>query len=992
MRLPEAAMPPRAHPGARRYQIAVLLFLVAAVLVIIALQAISDAYTNYLWYRSVDLTMVWRSMVETKLGLGAVFAGSFFVASWTSLYVVDALAPPFFLLASEQDLSRRYRTSIGRYPAMVRTVVSLVLAVAVGLGATSQWKHWLLFENGGSFGVKDPQFGRDVGFFVFRLPFLSFLVDWTLVALLLLLLVAAGAHYLAGSLRAGGPTPRTEPHVIAHLSFILSLMALVRAAGYFFVDRYALDLSNHGLISGADYVDVHVRLPALSVLAVTSMVSFVLLTYNVYHRTWVLPAVAVGMWAFVAFVAGVLFPAMVQWLQVSPAQSKLEQPYIERNIAATRAAFSLGSIVPQSFGAHSDLDAGAVNADRRTLEKLPLWDQTVAWHAYRSAQDLEAYYRLSPLASDRYRLGTGTGGSLTPVVVGVRQLRGSGEPGGTWVSEHLVYTHGYGAVISPATLAPGTSSQPAMAVSGMPVSSVPGAPKVAQPDVYYGSGAPSYVIVDTRQPELNYVSNRGKARSGVYHGTGGVLLKGFWQRATFAMRFHDLNLLTSGLVTTHSRLIFDQNVRQLVAKAAPFLTVDSHPYPVVAGGRIYWMVDCYTTSQYYPYSESARTGELASTSSLNGNYNYIRDSVKAVVNAYSGQVSFYAVDPRSPVLLAWEHAFPGMIQPLSAMRKLSPALLDHLRYPQDLLSLTASMYGRYHFAPTAKQAQAFYSAQDSWSVGNRLGGSSYQPTYQLLRLPGRRSTSFEAIEPLVPGSATGVRAQHLAAFLAANSNYKGYGSIVAYKLPRNTTSALSPEAVTSKVERAVPVRQELGLVSAQHGSVVMGRPLLVPIDDALIYVQPVYVRAHRRAPPSLKFVAAEYGSKDVGLSTTLSGALQQLFGKVVAPLGPKQPAIATRIDRDLASAYKAYKRAEYDRQHGKSADLRQQLAAMGQYLRAAQKLLAQEQTTGNAAAGSGSSSGSGNSPATGSGGSAAAGSGSGNKSAVGGGERYPANA
>ncbi len=366
----------------RRYQAAILLFVIAVILAVVLVQAIADAYTNYLWYRSINETMIWRSMVETKLGLGAVFSIAFFLACWISLWAVDRLSPADVYLAPEYDLVRRYRASFGRYRITVRTVVSVLLALAVGAGTSSQWQHWLLFVNGGKFGIKDPQFGRDVGFYVFRLPFLSFLVDWSLVALVVLFVATAAAYYLNGGLRTSGPSPRIDGQPIAHLSLLLALAALVRAAAYFFVDRYALDLSTNGVVAGAGYTDVHVRLPALSVLAVVSMIGFVLLSYNVYHRTLVFPAAAVGLWAFIALMLGVIFPAFVQWLQVNPSQSTVELPYIQRNIAFTRDAFGLNSITPQVFDGHAALSGSAVTANHQSLSDLPLWNPSVAAATY----------------------------------------------------------------------------------------------------------------------------------------------------------------------------------------------------------------------------------------------------------------------------------------------------------------------------------------------------------------------------------------------------------------------------------------------------------------------------------------------------------------------------------------------------------------------------------------------------------------------------------
>ncbi len=929
----------------RRYQAAILLFVIAVILAVVLVQAVADAYTNYLWYRSINETMIWRSMVETKLGLGAVFSVTFFLACWISLWAVDRLSPADVYLAPEYDLVRRYRASFGRYRITVRTVVSVLLALAVGAGTSSQWQHWLLFVNGGKFGIKDPQFGRDVGFYVFRLPFLSFLVDWSLVALVVLFVVTATAYYLNGGLRTSGPSPRIDGQPVAHLSLLLALAALVRAAAYFFVDRYALDLSTNGVVAGAGYTDVHVRLPALSVLAVVSMIGFVLLSYNVYHRTLVFPAVAVGLWAFIALMLGVIFPAFVQWLQVNPSQSTVELPYIQRNIAFTRDAFGLNSITPEVFDGHAALRGSAVTANRQSLSDLPLWNPAVAAGTYDNLQALHGYYSLSGLSTDRYMLGSGSTRTLTPVVIGVRELLSSGVPQ-TWVNQHLEYTHGYGVVMSPANTST-TAGLPQFAIQGAPVQSTSGAPSITEPDIYFGKSSTNFVVVHTRQPELDYLSrSSGRARTTQYHGSGGVQLTGFWQRAAFAMRFHDFNLLVSHLITPKSRILYLQGVETRVQHAAPFLKVDSHPYPVVAGGQVFWVVDCYTTSDYFPYSQAAATGLLPSSSGLQGQYNYVRDSVKAVVNAYTGQVSLFAVTSHDPVLTAWEHAYPGLFHPLSAMANLTPsdrgALLNHLRYPQDLLTVLTEMYGRYHFLPTANQASSFYSLQDAWDVAAGANGAPYTPAYELIRLPGQSSVSFVALEPFVPQSSTG-RSQLLAGFITAESDYSNYGNLTAYELPRVSPSAVGPTLAAAKIQTFPSIARAVTLLGQNHSEVLLGPALLVPIDDSVIYVQALYVSSTAHSLPALEYVATDFGGDKVGFSSTLLGSLQQIFGHSVTDIGRGSPqSISEQIAQDLNLAYAAYEKSVVDGKHFRLGAFQQDLQQMGEYLGAAHRLIAEE--------------------------------------------------
>ena len=436
-----------------------------------------------------------------------------------------------------------------------------------------------------------------------------------------------------------------------------------------------------------------------------------------------------------------------------------------------------------------------------------------------------------------------------------------------------------------------------------------------------------------------------------------VPLTGFWQRAAFAMRFHDYNLLVSKLITPKSRIIYLQSVEQRVQRAAPYLQVDSHPYPVLASGRIYWMVDCYTTTGYYPYAQDATTNLLAGSSGLQGDYNYVRDSVKAVVDAYTGKVSFFAVDSSDPILISWEHTYPGMIQPLRDMAKLSPQLLSHLRYPQDLLSVLSAMYGRYHFLPNPGQASQFYTQQDAWNVASSANSTPYMPTYQLLRLPGQTQSDFVAVEPLVPQSSTG-RSQLLAGFVTASSDYANYGAITAYELPQINPSAVGPALVAAKIQQFPAVAKQVTLLGQEHSVVLLGPTLLVPIEDSLIYVQALYVSSTDRQFPALEYVATDFGGDNVGFATTLQGSLRQIFGRTVAGIGPpSSQTLSQQIVEDLNLAFAAYQRSVVDGKHFRLGALQRDLQQMGQYLGYAQQLLRQQAKTGSSSSsGSGTSS------------------------------------
>ncbi|HXY43350.1 MAG TPA: UPF0182 family protein [Acidimicrobiales bacterium] len=896
MRVPNEAVLSTPSPM-RRYQLWLLGGILIVILLLVAVQGLADLFTNYLWYRSVRADDVWRTMTATKLELLVFFTGLFFLACWFSLLVVDRVAPRALFMSPEQEFVRRYQALVGRHRFGLRTVVSFFLALILGNGTTSQWQHWLLFLHGGTFGKADPVFHKDIGYFVFKLPFLSFLVDWTQVALIVLAIVCAAAYYMNGGLRFSGPSPRVDPRATAHFSAIFAVLALVRAAGYFYVDRYALELSRGSLFQGADYTDLHVRLPALNLLAIVALTAFVLFVLNLYARGWMLPIVAAGLWAFVAIAIGVVFPWAVQSLEVTPAASSLELPYISRNITATRAAYGLqqgaygaAGVSSTPFQGANDATPAVISNDAASLEDVDLWDPSVSSQTYQKLQQLKGFYTINGLSLDRYNLDSGASNSkeLTPVVIGVREISPSSLASSSWVNAHLVYTHGYGVVMAPANT---TFSSPTFALKNIPVQEALGAPLVQQPDVYYGVGETGYVVVDTRQPEYNPQSSSPT----LYKGGGGIRIGSVWQKLAFALRFHDFNLLVSRLVTPDSRIIFNQDVRTLVQKVAPFLQIDANPYPVINGGQLDWVVDAYTTTSYYPYSQTVSTPGLSPGSGLGGDFNYVRNSVKAVVNAYTGQVTLYAMGESSaslssdPILRAWERIFPGMFKPSSEMGAILQA---HLRYPQDLLAVEATVFGRYHLLPD--QAPIWYSnlvGGTAWQLA--LTGPGSPAVYQLLQLPGQSAPTFNAFAPLVP---LGSSAQNLTTFLVANCSYSSYGQLTAYEVPAAIT-VFGPATADAQIDASHDVSSEETLLGLAGSRVAFGPTLVIPIDQSLLYVRALFVLSSSNAVPQLQYVVVYYGGK-VEIGTTLlgpGGALTQAIGNSIAAVG------STNITQNIAS-------------------------------------------------------------------------------------------
>lgn len=899
----------RATRPNRRRRIWIVVAVVVVIFVIASLRSIATFYTDYLWYGSIHLTGVWRKLFEVKLGLFFGFAAVFFVALWINLAVVDRLAPSELALGPEDELVRRYQQRIAPRALLVRTLVSVVIALIASSGAVGQWSNWLLFSNAVSFPhLSDPQFHKNVGFFVFALPFLSFVVSWAFVSLVVIAVVTVISHYLNGGIRLQQGAPSVSPHVKVHVSVLLALMAVVKVFGYVLA-RYNLDLSQNGYVQGAGYTDVHARLPALTLLMYISVLAVVILVVNIWRRGWALPVLAVGLWAFVALVVGAIYPAIVQALKVNPSQVTLERPYIGRNIQATRDAMSLNGIQTESFPANQNLTAQALTQNAPTLNSVRLWDPEWTGQTYEKLQDIRSYYTFQTLSLDRYLVD----GSLTPMVVGVRQIDDNDLPAQGWVNTHLQYTHGYGFMASPAN-GVSDNGQPLFAIADVPPTSNPGLPQVRQPSVYYGLNndgtQPSYVIADTKQPEIDYQLSSGANVETQYHGSGGVELSSFGRRLAFALRFSDLNMFISNLITPHSRVLFNTNIQDAARMAAPFLSLDSDPYPVLADGQIYWVQDAYTTTDHYPYAQTADTSSLAQGSGLSKSFNYVRNSVKIVVNAYSGAMTFYDMTTPTytdPILKTWEHAFPGMFTPAS---KMPSDLRAHLRYPEDLFTVQAASYGRYHITKPA----AFYNATDAWNLSQTPGAGSpsaalaqtfttnaqgqtvstgqvarMAPLYQVLQVPGEQGISFNLMDAFVPVS-QGDQIQTLSAFMVAGSDPGEYGKLKVFVTPRGQAFD-GPALIDARISATPAVSQEISLLNQNGSSVILGNVLMVPINQSMLYFRPLYVESSRNQLPVLQKVIAVYGGSGgstVAMGDTLEQALEAVFQASV-PLGGEQP-------------------------------------------------------------------------------------------------------
>ena len=847
----------------------------------VALVSVSGFYADWLWFKSVNFTTVWSTLLLTKIVLFVV-AGLITAALILFNIIIAYKRRPLYVpLTVEADNLERYRAQIEPIKRWVVLGLAVALFYFAGTSGSLLWSTWLLFKNSTPFGVTDPQFNMDISFFAFRLPFWQTLIAWAISTLVLSIISASVVHYLYGGIRLQVREDRTTVAARVQLSVLLGGVVLLKAVAYWF-DRYALALKESKLITGLTYTDVNAVLPAKAILAAIAVLCSLLFFANIVRRSWVLPAAGTALLVISSVLIAGIYPGAIQQFQVKPSESSKEAPYIQRNIDATRSAYGLDDVEVNDYQATLTASAGQLADDAATIANIRLMDPNVLSATFRQLQQIKPYYAFpESLDFDRYTID----GVKRDVVVAVRELNIAGNPSRNWINDHLVYTHGFGFVAAYAN-ARDVDGKPSFAVGDLPPTKGLGD---FEPRIYFGENVPDYSIiggVKTDSPvEFDYpddASANGQ-KNYTYKGTGGVPVGSLINKLVFALKYQEQKLLLSSLINKDSKILFERNPRERVAKVAPWLTLDGDPYPAIIGGKVLWIIDGYTTSAGYPYAKqislsSATNDALTANSSAvtaqrNQSVNYIRNSVKATVDAYDGTVTLYQWDEKDPVLATWSKAFPGTVTPKS---KISKDLMSHIRYPEDMFRVQREILSSYH----VQTAAAFYGGQDFWRVPrdpSTFGANAgAQPPYYLtLQMPGDKKPEFALTTPFVPRGGR----ENLSAFAVVNSDAgPNYGKIKVLQLPRSTNIA-GPSQVASNFEAKPEVANSLSLLRRGGSDVVLGNLLTLPVGGGLLYVQPVYVRAtaNSAAYPLLQKVLVSFGDQ-IGYGDTLKGALDQVFG------------------------------------------------------------------------------------------------------------------
>lgn len=885
-------------------------------------------WTDWLWYRSVKYSSVFTTTLWTKIGLFFSFGVVMAAAVGVNIWLAHRLRPPLSAMSMEQQSLDRYRMGIAPFKKWALIGITAAIGLIAGASASGEWRTWLQWVNGVPFGKTDPQFGKDISFWTFDLPWYRFLLSFGFACAVLCLGAAALTHYLYGGLRLTSPGSRATAAATGHLSVLLGIFVSLKAIAYW-LDRYGLAVKSSGLKSadnwtGLRYVDANAYLPAKTILFFIAAICAVLFFATLWRRTWQLPVIGFGLMVLSAILIGGLYPAIVQKFQVQPNEQAKEAPYIKQNIKATRDAYGIqdSEVTPYkgNYKPADKADSQRLRDDADTTASLRLLDPNVVSPAFQQQQQVRGYYQFpSTLDVDRYK---DKDGAEQDTVIGLRELNIAGIPERNWINDHFKYTHGYGAVAAKGTEA-ADGGGPKYTESDLPAKGQLGS---YQQRVYYGEKTTQYSIVGGPQKELDYSDDSGE-KSYSYRGTSGVSLANPVNRAAYAVAFGEPQILYSGAIGDGSRILYNRTPKERVESVAPWLTIDGDAYPAVIDGRIKWIVDAYTTSNGYPYASRTTLGDSTADSLTDGQravvaqqnqVNYIRNSVKATVDAYDGSVKLYQWDDKDPVLKTWMKSFPGTVQKKSAI---SPSLREHLRYPQDLFKVQRQLLTTYHVTDPG----TFYTGSERWQIPNdptTKSGNAVPPYYLSMKMPDQKDRTFSLTTSFTPN-----KRDNLGAFMAvdANATSPDYGKLRLLKLP-SQTPVPGPQLVQSKFNSDPNIANELNILKKLGDSEIeYGNLLTVPLDGGLLYVEPVYLRGANTNYPLLKKVLVSYGDNKPVLEDSLKDALDVVFGKKAPSAGTEKPPGGSdtgqqpsgqTVQQALSDAQKAYEEGEKARAAG----------------------------------------------------------------------------
>ncbi|UQX90288.1 UPF0182 family protein [Jatrophihabitans telluris] len=857
------------------------IFIGVVIALIVLLSLVGSAarvYTNWLWFGELGYRGVFSTILWSRIVLFLIFGFVLTVIVGANVYLAYRMRPPFRPISPEQENLERYRVVLEPRKKLLFAGLLLVLFIGAGVAGQQSWQVWQLWLHGVSFGVQDPQFHRDISFFAWDYPAYRALLGFGFNAVIFSLVLSLAVHYVFGAFRIATPGPKLTISARRHVTVLVFFFVVLKACAYW-LDRYGLVFSDRGKVTGASYTDVHATLPAKTILFWVAILIAIAVLASLWLKSSLIALTSFVVLLIMSIAINGIYPYTVQQFSVKPNANSKEAPYIARNIAATRTAYDIasvsagGDVTYKGYDTTSPAPASSLPSDKATVSNVRVLDPNVVSPTFNAYQGLNNYYGFpDKLDVDRYTLG----GSTADYVVGVRELDAGKLSGNqtNWINEHTFYTHGYGFVA--ATANSDVNSASSFAEGSIPPS---GPLTIDKPQVYFGEKGVDYSVVGGAGNRENDADNSRTT----YTGSGGISLSNFFNRLAFAVKYRQTNFVLNNAVSASgAKLIFDRDPRQRVQKVAPYLKVDGDPYPAVINGRIVWMLDGYTTIANYPYSERQSLSSLTTDSLSNANrtaaqpdaqINYIRNSVKATVDAYDGTVKLYAWDESDPVLKTWMKIFPGKILPKSAM---PPDVTAHVRYPQDLFEVQRGLLAQYHVDNPVQ----FYNVQNKWTVPDdpTAEGVDQPPYYLLAANPNSTSQAeYQLTSPMKVNSRT-----NMAAYISVNSDATSpdYGKFTVLQLPSGS-NIQGPEQIFTNFNSDPTISKDISLLSGQGSSVIHGNLLTLPIGNTFLYVEPLYVQGRSSTTfPSLQRVLVNYNGK-IGYGENLAMALLNLTQPVV---------------------------------------------------------------------------------------------------------------
>ncbi|MBO8138262.1 MAG: UPF0182 family protein [Desulfotomaculum sp.] len=871
---------------------------------------LANLYTDWLWFSSLNYQSVFTTILFSELGLRLATGLIFFI-----FILLNLLLTRNFLLRkleefrynrrqifdgnviviqqpAEQWLDKINKRSVG----LIFLLLGLVLAFMTSSAYSGDWITLQKYLNSVKFGDTDPIFNKDIGYYVFKLPFYEFILSfltWTIVATVM---IVGAVYFFAEALENRGRfelLKSTQSRI--HISTLAALFFLLKAVNYY-LNQFGLLFSTGGAVYGAGYTDTHVILLALKVLAVLSLLTAALILINIYLRRFKLVLYSVIGIVAVSILLNGIVPYIVERFVVEPNQFNREKPYIANNIEYTRKAYGLDKIEQKKFPAGETLEVKDIQENRETIENIRLWDWKPLQQTYAQLQEMRLYYEFSDIDIDRYYIN----GDYRQVMLAPRELNQGQLPSQaqTWVNKKLIYTHGYGVAMSPVNEV-SREGLPKFFIKDIPPRGAEDV-KVTRPEIYFGEKTNEYVIVNTDTKEFNYPQGDKNVYT-TYEGEHGIKINSIFKRLLFAYVLSDTKILFTGDITSDSQILLYRNIRERVPKIAPFLSFDNDPYIVISDGKLYWMWDAYTITNMYPYSEP-----------FQGDLNYIRNAVKVVVDAYTGEVDFYIADKEDPIIQSYSNIFPGMFKNLEEMPE---DLRSHIRYPIDLFKVQAQMYTNYHML----NPQVFYNKEDRWELPTEVFQGEEQemePYYTIIKLHDSKKPEFVQILPFTP-----TNKKNMIAWLAGRSDGENYGRLLLYEFPKQKL-VYGPMQVEARIDQDTTISQQLSLWDQRGSSVIRGNLLVIPVEDSILYVEPLYLKSEQSSMPELRRVIVAHGDRVV-MEPTLELALQRIFGKgtgapekeISGPGAEPQPKNET-IDSLVKKAVQIYNQAQEQLKNG----------------------------------------------------------------------------